>query len=500
MKRFPILLSLAVASAIAQLSHAEGLSLAPEDFVALVTPQEADAKRNYAPLRFDEDWRWLGAGAKNHDLFDPIKYIQLGSPDLTLTFGGSARYRYESKINAGFGASNPTSPKHDDYSLMRAYIHGDLRYKTYARIFIEGEFNYIDGFRRNPPPTPFPSEDADLHQAFIDLSPFNFAKDGFGATLRLGRQELLFDKQKLVGPLDWANTRRAWDGVTGIFQFEQYKAQIFWVRPVVVNSEYFDNPDEQTNFAGAYLTHPMWDKDNNYSVFAYYLNRSRDTKASFSPSATEFNPDLQAGNTDRVTVGGRVWGKFANGFDYDAEGGAQFGRLAQNDILAGYFSGEVGYTFKDVWGAPRLSFGYDYASGDNHRDGQSNTFDQLFPTGHLYMGYLDYVGRQNINAGNVTLTVTPYKDLKVWASYHYFCLADSNDALYNAGGAALRYNSAGAAGSHVGSELDITATYQLSRHVSLLLGYGIFFPGEFIENTGASDEAHMVYGSVEFKF
>jgi len=32
------------------------------------------------------------------------------------------------------------------------------------------------------------------------------------------------------------------------------------------------------------------------------------------------------------------------------------------------------------------------------------------------------------------------------------------------------------------------------------VGYGIFFPGDVIQNTGKSDEAHMFYSSVEFKF
>ena len=493
---FPLLFSLAVASSISPPVHAEGLSL--EDFSNLVTPQPPNAKRNYAPLRFDEDWRWLGADHADRDLFDPIKYIPLGTPDLTLSFGGSMRYRYESKINAAFGGTSATAPfKDDDYSLYRAYLHADVRYQNFLRLFVEGDFAYIDGTRRTPPPTPFPSDDADLHQAFLDISPFNLAKDGFGMTLRLGRQEMFFDRHKLVGTLDWANVRRTWDGFAALFQWEQYKAQVFWVRPVTINHEWFNTTDEETNFAGIHLTHPI-NKDHSYSLFTYYLNRSRDTRT--TTGGAEFNPDLVAGNTDRVTVGGRVWGKFGNGFDYDTEGGFQVGQLAGNDIFAGYYSGELGYTFANLWGKPRISVGYDYASGDNHRDGKSNTFDQLFPTGHLYMGYLDFVGRQNINTGNVTVTITPTPELKIWTSWHYFCLADSNDALYNAGGTAIRYNSAGTAGTNVGNELDITGTYQLGRHTTFMLGYGVFFPGSFIQNTGPSEISQMFYGSVEVKF
>ena len=169
---------------------------------------------------------------------------------------------------------------------------------SFVRLFVEGDFAYLDGNQLARPPRPSPSMTLISIRRFIDISPFNYAKDGFGFTLRLGRQELLFDKQKLVGPLDWANTRRTWDGGSAMFQWEQFKAELFWVRPVVVSPKLLDAADGETNFAGAYLTHPLFDKDNNFSLFTYYLNRSRNTKSTFSAGETEFNPDLQAGDTD----------------------------------------------------------------------------------------------------------------------------------------------------------------------------------------------------------
>src|SRR5437764_1087935 len=96
-----VFLSMAIAAALSSSALADGnlsLTSTGDDLVALVTPQPANAQRNYQPLRQDEDWRFL-KGPKDHDLFDPIKYIPLGTPELTLTFGGSMRLRYENKIN-----------------------------------------------------------------------------------------------------------------------------------------------------------------------------------------------------------------------------------------------------------------------------------------------------------------------------------------------------------------------------------------------------------------
>ncbi len=468
------------------------------DVVALFTPQPPNPRRAYQLLTYNEDWRWLAQPHADHDLFDPIKYIPL-APDLSLSLGGSARFRFEDKFNPGFGATNRANPTpNDDYELYRTLFHADLRYGNFARAYVEGVAAFIDGYRRNPPPTPVPSDDADVHQAFVDISPFHQADSGFDLTLRAGRQELIFDKQKLVGNLDWGNARRSFDGVSLLGQVDGFTYDLFWTRPVIVDAKHFDSTDEETNFSGLHIDHSLFSKDHHVAAFVYYLNRARDTVTKLTN--TEFNADGKKGDTDRVTIGSRFWGALGD-FDYDAEGGVQVGRASGEDILAGYASLEAGYNFSNVMYKPRIALGYDYASGDHSpTDGKAGTFDQLFPTGHFWFGYLDLVGRQNIDAGKVTFTVNPTRDMKVWLDLHTFYLADSRDALYNAGGTAYRRSITGSAGSHVGDELDLTGSYQLGRHTTFLLGYCLFMPGEFIENTGKSQTPQMVYTSVEFKF
>lgn len=488
--------SLAVAGAVHAQTPPSGTAPAATT-VPATAPAAPTPKRTYLTLRADEDWRWLRNPPADSDIFDPVKFIPLNDEkDFSLTVGGSARLRYERKQNPGFGATNATNPfPNDEYYLHRYYLHFDLRYKDIARVFVEGKSAFIEHSDRNPPPTPVPSDDFDLHQGFVDISPWTYKKDGFGLTFRAGRQELLYDKQKLVGPLDWGNARRSFDGLKIMTQFEQVKIDAFWTKPVVIEAERFDEPDGRSCFAGVHAQRLMW-QDHTLSVFSYYLTRNRDTRTTFGP---EYNPDLKAGKTDRITVGAHFWGK-TGALDYDIEGGPQFGHMAGDDILAAYLSAELGYTF-DFFGKPRLSIGYDYASGDdNPGDGEVNTFDQLFPTGHLWFGYADVLGRQNINAGNVTLAFNPHPDVKVWGSWHLFCLADSNDAAYNVGGAPFRRSAGGNAGSYLGNEIDITVSWQIEKHTSLLAGYSWFMPGDFIENTGLSKDVHFIYAGVEFKF
>src|SRR5262249_18265316 len=74
--------------------------------------------------------------------------------------------------------------------------------------------------------------------------------------------------------------------------------------------------------------------------------------------------------------------------------------VGSESIGAGMFTTVVGYTFpvKDL--SPRAYFEFDYASGDKKRGGSVGTFNQLYPNGHAFLGYIDYIGRQNIISPN----------------------------------------------------------------------------------------------------
>jgi hypothetical protein len=128
---------------------------------------------------------------------------------------------------------------------------------------------------------------------------------------------------------------------------------------------------------------------------------------------------------------------------------------------------------------------YDWASGEQdptagHTD---STFNQLFPFGHYYFGYLDLVGRQNIEDWNVQLACFPTKWITAGIQNHRFELVSSRDALYNAGGVALRRDPTGRAGRDVGDEIDVFANFHLTTHQDLLIGFSELFEGSFLQQT-----------------
>ena len=169
--------------------------------------------------------------------------------------------------------------------------------------------------------------------------------------------------------------------------------------------------------------------------------------------------------------------------------------------------GGVGYWAKCVAWNPTAWFYYDWASGDptlNRAGTNYSTFNQLFPFGHYYFGFIDDVGRQNIHDINCQVSVNPQPWITVLAQYHLFFLDAPEDFLYNTASVGIRRNAAGTAGRIVGEEMDFLVNLHLTQHQDILVGYSRLFTGDFIRNTApnpaAALPAGLFYGQYTYKF
>ncbi|MDP6438029.1 MAG: alginate export family protein [Candidatus Brocadiia bacterium] len=469
-------LALATAMLVAVCSHlsaAEGTA-----------PSERPA---YQTLRQNEDWSFLADGVpQEEDFFDPIKHIPLNEDgSIWVSFGGQLRLRTEAWSGFGFGA--PPGVDHDDVFLQtRLFLHTDVRLGEHLRLFLQGKSAHstnrsLPGGRRT-----LDVDELDLQNAFVDVI-FPLWRDG-EFTFRAGRQELLFGKQRLVSPLDWANTRRTFDGVSGILKLEGWTVTGFWTRVVPVLKYNLNRNTSAREFFGLYAAGHVPRTKTGLNL--YWLGVSN--------KAATFNGTT--GREERHTVGARVWGKIPRTrFDYDIEGAYQFGEVGSADIGAFMVASELGYTWPDTAMAPRAYVGFDYASGDDSAGGRVGTFNQLFPLGHAYMGYIDTVARQNIVDFRSGVSFKPTPKTAVGVHGHYFLRADTDDALYNAGGAVVRTGASGSS-RQVGGEVDLTVKHRFDRHSSILFGYGHFFAGEFIRQSGPSDDIDFGYLALEYTF
>jgi hypothetical protein len=438
-------------------------------------------------LRQNEDWSSL-ADFSPEELTDPwdrIKYVPLSEDgSIWASFGGSTRLRVESWNNFGFG-SPPND--NDTFALWRALFHGDFHFGENLRVFAQGKSAFasdrdLPGGRR-----PLDVDSIDLEQAFADVV-IPLGEDA-SLTLRPGRQAYSFGKQRLVSPLPWSNTLRRWDGITGIFSVGGWKIDSFWSQFVPVKKYEFNTADAQTQFFGVYATGSLGEGAPGLDL--YWLGLDKDDDVTFNGTT---------GPEERFTMGGRLFGNFGeSGFDYDLEGAYQWGEVGRGDVDAFMIGSQLGFKAAELWGSPRFFVGFDYASGDDEPGGDVETFNQLFPLGHAYYGFIDAIGRQNAIDFNLGATCTPMPKMTLYAAGHFFWRASTDDALYNAGGMVSR---AGAMASdrEIGQEINVVLKYKFNRHLLGELGYGYFFAGDFIEETGASDDIQFLWASLEYTF
>jgi hypothetical protein len=435
---------------------------------------------------YDVDYRYLD-DPKNtqHDWSDFYKRIHIGDNWL-LSIGGEERVRYQHEEGGYLKFFTP--PRTDnDYTLVRSRVYTDLWYRDIFRVYAEFIDAEITG--EDLPPNSIDKNVADMLNLFGELKIFELADNP--AYVRAGRQELYYGSQRLISPLDWANTRRTFQGVKAYWHSEKLDLDAFWVQPVIIDPDHFDSPDHDQQFLGQWTTYrPV--KGQAIDFYYLYLDNTRPNFVG--------QGGVKAGQ--RVnTFGSRYSGDWHH-FLWDVEADYQFGHYSNEEISAGAFASGLGYHFADLPMNPEFWIYNEWASGD-HNGGASSehgTFNQLFPFGHYYFGYLDLVGRQNIDDINMQFTFFPMKWILVGTQYHIFRLDAAKDALYNAGGTAIRRDPTGRAGTDVGDELDFFTNFHLSQHQDILVGYSKLFAGQFIRSTGAPLSPEFFYAQYSFKW
>ncbi|MGB7324935.1 MAG: alginate export family protein, partial [Rubripirellula sp.] len=101
---------------------------------------------------------------------------------------------------------------------------------------------------------------------------------------------------------------------------------------------------------------------------------------------------------------------------------------------------------------------------------------------HYFFGFADITGRQNIHDVSARLSLAPRVDLQLRFDFHRFWLASSRDALYSTGSGASYHVPDGSAGTDIGSEIDLSARWDITSRASMLLGYSYFWSGEFFDS------------------
>lgn len=461
---------------------AEVLRLDEQDLPVASPAAKSPATDAYRDLFYDNDFRYLNMPG-DYPLFLGDHFKQLTPGDNWIVdVGGEYRLRQHNEAHLRF---SDLSGRSDNFLLERTRLYSSVRYGGFARFY--GEMLDATSNWQNYSPRDIEVNRFDALNLFAE-SRVTFLGDGEW-WVRGGRQELLFGDQRLVSPLDWANTRRTFDGLKAYHRSTDFDLDVFWTRPVPLAQHLpfdhnFDRSGADQEFYGLFGT---------YKGLANHV---------FDVSYLGLGDDRPVSSVSQ-TFSGRWLGK-RDGWLAEASGGYQFGRLGALDRSAGFAVVGGGREMTRLPWSPTIWAYFDWASGDRDpTDGQRNTFQQLFPQWHMYLGYCDLVARQNIQDFNVRLTAKPSDRISLLAWWHVFHLAQARDALYNAAGVPIRSDPTGAAGIDVGQELDLTLTYALDERTELLFGYSHFWAGDFVRATnppGVSGDVDFTYAQLQWRF
>ncbi len=196
----------------------------------------------------------------------------------------------------------------------------------------------------------------------------------------------------------------------------------------------------------------------------------------------------EVGTAAELTLGARYRGS-AGGLDWRAEVGYQLGaRRAATpggdnpSVSAGQIDAELGY--RPGESGFRVSLGGFYASGDDPATADTaEGWDQLFPTAHKWLGYMDFIGaRSNVTGAALHLAYDHGAHWKLRLDAHGFLrpeVADGVDAFQ-------------------GVEVDAGVLYALGGGFTTRLGYGLFAPNA---DAGLGDELlHFTELEARFDF
>jgi Alginate export len=294
------------------------------------------------------------------------------------------------------------------------------------------------------------------------------------ATLIVGRQELKYGGERLLGISDWTNNSRTFDGFLGRYG-ERNRLDLFSSSVVAVHPTSLDTHGAGLTFHGAVGTMQTWVPHTTIQPFVFVkaLPRVSSQQAIF-------------GTETEVTPGAEVVGNLMGGIDYDGLAALQRGSYSNNSISAAAAYIKAGYSAQHLPWRPRLRGEYDYASGNPHTNPQRHgTFDQLYPSNHNAFGLTDQFGYQNIKEDRINLDLNPVRRLTLLIQEDWLQVASIHDNVYTgSAGTLIKAPAAGFKSADIGREFDASGKYLCTESLVMAVGVGHFSPGTLmLQNT-----------------
>jgi Alginate export len=320
-----------------------------------------------------------------------------------------------------------------------------------------------------------------LHEAWAEVSLVDTGKVIKNFTLKLGRQELVYDDSRLLGNLDWLQQARRHDAAVLKFDHNGWTAHL--------GAAYNQNAERKSNtiYNGAPVGYPVSTnglgsmyKSMQFLYVAkklHFGNASflafKDDFSKFSFAAADVNkttPIYEQKVWSRYTVGANMFGTAFRKLGFAVSAFYQGGNYRDGTALDEYFASlSTQYAL-----GRKLSIGpgVDVTSGNNGSDPSQRFkhFDPLYGTPHKFWGLMDYFyvadgfGANGLTNYYLKAKYKAKDNLILSLDGHHFQLPS---AVTAADGTEMSKS--------LGTELDLVLNYAVTKAINIEGGYSMMF-------------------------
>lgn len=334
-------------------------------------------------------------------------------------------------------------------------------------------------------------------------------------SVKAGRQELVYDDHRILGNVEWAMEARSHDAALIKFAPDTLTSIHFgaaWNQDAVQSTSTFYSIGSAANGFGNYKAMQyLWANrrfGSSMNLSLLFLNNGLQYSYVNDSLVTLNNVQFSQTAGARLAYKKEALGFFFNGY-YQM---GNDGRYKQHDnqtaktLSAFEVAAEVAYTIQKKY---TVMIGGEMLSGNSQTDTTNaykdvnHAFNPFYGTNHKFNGYMDYFYVGN-HAGSVGL-INPYLKLRYGSEkhiaqvdVHYFMAAADildQDELAKTGNIK-------AMNAALGTEIDLTYQYIVSKQLSLQFGYSHMLGTESMEaiRGGKKDEtSNWAYLMLSFK-
>ncbi|CAD0001815.1 alginate export family protein [Flavobacterium chungangense] len=322
-----------------------------------------------------------------------------------------------------------------------------------------------------------------LHEAWAEISLIDTLSTIQNLSIKAGRQEIAYDDQKVLGSLDWLQQGRRHDAI--VFKY----ANKGWIADV--GAAFNQNKENNTgtiyngtnsaygagtngigtmykSFQYAYLGRKFFFGDLSFLFFKDDFNKYTNVTSGTPAVTTKVNGEgVWSRNTTGIYYNVNATRKlnFTGSF-YHQGGHDKDGRSLSANMASITSTYQIG---RKLFVGP----GVDYLSGDDGTKtvtatSDNNRFDPLYGTPHKFWGSMDYFyaangfGKQGLLNYFFKIKYNAKDNLSFFLDVHGF---ESANKITNGAGGKLN--------SYLGTEVDLTVRYNLTKIINFEAGYSI---------------------------